>query len=188
MKINSLKNFFFSFLFTVGLYFFSLRLAFTKMVFIDGLIGIFLAAFLLILFSTINVFFRKKNSINDFFTLIFIFLNPSFFLVSFHLIYPVTFDRSISVYTLSYLRTYYPEKEFNEDKVNQLIQNGFLRGKLASKRRIKEQIKVGNFKQLENGNLLLTKRGINFVDSARIYARILNLSRDYLWPSKIIIE
>ena len=66
--------------------------------------------------------------------------------MTFHTLFIVSLDRSISVYTLSYLLTYYKDLEFNDQLVNNIIKKGFLEGDMAAKRRINEQLKIGYFK------------------------------------------
>ena len=188
MRINSINKFLQAFFINIILYYAFLRIKFLGIVFLDGLLGILVSIFILLIISLVSSQKSEKNFLNKFFTVFLISLNPSFLIIAFHLIYPVSLDRSISVYTLSYVKTYFDRKEFNDNDINKIIKNGFLKGKSASKRRINEQIKVGNFKRLKNGNLILTRRGNDFVNSSRFSANLFGLSKDYLWPTEINID
>ena len=185
MKINSLIRFSISFLLTFLIYLVCLRVNLFGVIFLDGIFGLFLSSLFILVISLYSSFSKEKFSWDKFFNCFFLIINPVFLILSFHLIYPVSIDRSISVYTLSYLRTYFDNEEFDDEDVNKIIKNGFLRGNQASARRVGEQIKVGNFKRLENGNLVLTKRGKSFVDTARIVVDIFNLNDKYIFPEKI---
>ena len=114
MRINPINKFSQAFLINIVLYYIFLKIKILGIVFLDGLLGILVSVFILLIISLISSQKSENNFLNKFFTLFLISLNPSFLIIAFHLIYPVSLDRSISVYTLSYVKTYFDRKELNK--------------------------------------------------------------------------
>ena len=159
----------------------------TSIIFLDGCIGLIISSFAIFLLA-----FKKSNNQKNFKS---IFLQAiSFFIVgfssvstmlSFHTLYIVSLDRSISVYSLSYLRTYYNDKFFKANLLDEIIKKGYFDGKYASERRVKEQLAIDYFEKNDLGELRLTNKAKRFVDTGRILAKLFNLDRKYLWPKEI---
>ena len=150
-----------------------------NVVFLDGSLGLIFSFIFTIILLNISskTFSHNKKKILEFLSIVIISSSSFFALLTFHTLFIVSLDRSISVYALSYLMTYYKNSEFNDQIINDIIKDGFLEGDIAAKRRINEQIKIGYFERLENGNLILTRKAIRFIKNSRFIASKLNLNK-----------
>jgi hypothetical protein len=103
--------------------------------------------------------------------------------VVFLVVLPVTVDRSVSVFLLSYLSDL-PESRADEKTLTAALHEVYIDEYEAAHRRMKEQIEVGNIRELENGRFELTSRGEKFVALSRAISDFFALDPRYVRPAK----
>ena len=96
----------------------------------------------------------------------------------------VSLERSITVYTLSYLDLHYGEIKFTENDFKQIIDSNYMKDTNIASKRIKEQIKIGYIKDLGDRNYILTSKARRFLSNSRSLAKLFRLKRTFLWPKK----
>lgn len=76
----------------------------------------------------------------------------------FHSLILVSLERSITVYTLAYIDTYYSEKIFDKSDFKKIIKSDYMEKTNISSKRINEQINIGYIKEIQNDNIYLQKK------------------------------
>tara|TARA_B100001248_G_scaffold250795_1_gene225261 strand:- start:342 stop:905 length:564 start_codon:yes stop_codon:yes gene_type:complete len=158
---------------------------FSEVLFISGnfsaLIGFFICWIFLILAS---YFLYKKKLIEAIVFNFYASALPSISILLFHSLILVSLERSITVYTLSYLDLHYGEMKFTENDFKQIIDSNYMKDTNIASKRIKEQIKIGYIKDLGDRNYILTTKAKSFLSSSRSLAKLFRLKRTFLWPKK----
>ena len=109
---------------------------------------------------------------------------PSISILLFHSLILVSLERSITVYTLSYLDLHYSEIKFTENDFKQIIDSNYMKDTNIASKRIKEQIKIGYIESLGDSNYILTRKAKRFLSDSRSLAKLFRLKRTFLWPKK----
>lgn len=101
--------------------------------------------------------------------------------VVFLVVIPVTLDRSVSVFLLSYMSNY--GKEMHPDELEDVLVRKYIKEYHAVDRRVNEQIKSGNISKTPDGKLVLTPQGSKFLFFSRKIAKYFGIDMKYLDPS-----
>ena len=109
---------------------------------------------------------------------------PTISLLLFHSLILVSLERSITVYTLSYLDLHYSNLYFTENDFKQIINSNYMKDTNIASKRIKEQIKIGYIQKVGNSSYILTNKAKKFLSNSRSLAKLFNLKRTFLWPEK----
>ena len=100
----------------------------------------------------------------------------------FHSLILVSLERSISVYSLSYLDLYYSKTHFTKNDLKKIIEQKYMSNTNVVNKRIIEQINIGYFEKVDNDKYILTDKAKNFLTKSRFLAKIFNLNKEFLWP------
>ena len=175
---------FFSCLFNAFLYLILTRSSyFSSVLFIRGNIAITLSFLICWVLLTIFSYFLYQKKIIELIIISFYSSAlPSIALMLFHSLILVSLERSITVYTLAYIDTYYSEKIFDRSDFKKIIKSDYMENTNISSKRINEQINIGYIKEIQKGQYILTKKAKNFLNTSRKLAKIFNLRREFLWP------
>ena len=144
-----------------------------------------LAIFLII----IKYFFKdKKNKIYKIFRFSFYELFSSIFipLVTTFLFWslgPTIIDRSLSVNVLGTL--YLSERPLDLNDLNWSLYTNYMNGEFQTKKRIKEQLLIGNIIQDLNGRYLLTKKGLRAAKLNIFISNYFGLSKSSAMPKNL---
>jgi len=161
IKIYLATFFIYSFLFILCFHLFYNQKA---ILFYQGLAFLFFIFFLFLFFIFI---FRKKigkNFFHFFSALVFSFS----LLLSFFVVFPVTFERSITMYLLKTISQ--NQAITKKDLQKKLIEEYILKNKALEKRLVEQ--KVIDFVRVENHNIYLTEKGKRFLKFANFIDKI----------------
>lgn len=100
------------------------------------------------------------------------------FNLSFLVIFPVTIDRSISVFLLAEIETH---DGLNAPRLEQLFVDRYVRGMAQIDRRVAEQALSGNI-AVENGHIRLTPRGRRFLALSRAIGKAFATDPRFVHP------
>lgn len=161
--------YFFGILFFSSIFFLSFHLPLfseEKVLFYRGLKLLFLIAFLFFLI----IFYVKKSSlINLSWETLISFLVVSFSLnLVFFVVFPVTFERSVTMFLLNKVNGNQGIGKRNLEKM--LIEEYILKNK-ALEKRINEQTKI-NFLTIKNNQVFLTEKGLKFLNLSLFLKKI----------------
>ena len=175
-----------SFIITTIFYIFLTRNNFfSPVLFVRGNISIALSFILLwTILSFISYYFQKKNFIN--FTILNFYstLVPALILLLFHTLILVSYERSISVYTLAYLESHFADKTFTSSDFSKVINEGYMKKTNVTSKRIFEQMNIGYIKKIDNDKFILTNKARDFIKKSRVISDIFKIKRTFLWPEK----
>ncbi len=175
-----------SFIITTIFYIFLTRNNFfSPVLFVRGNISIALSFILLwTILSFISYYFQKKNFIN--FTILNFYstLVPALILLLFHTLILVSYERSISVYTLAYLESHFADKTFTSSDFSKVINDGYMKKTNVTSKRIFEQMNIGYIKKIDNDKFILTNKARDFIKKSRVISDIFKIKRTFLWPEK----
>lgn len=108
---------------------------------------------------------------------------PSIGILLFHSLILVSLERSITVFTLSYLDLYYSDTYFTKNDFKRIINQNYMKNTDVVNKRIKEQINIGYIKKINDDNYIVTLKAKKFLSNARWLANIFNLNKKFLWPN-----
>lgn len=175
-----------SFIITTIFYIFLTRNNFfSPVLFVRGNISIALSFILLwTILSFISYYFQKKNFIN--FTILNFYstLVPALILLLFHTLILVSYERSISVYTLAYLESHFADKTFTSSDFSKVINEGYMKKTNVTSKRIFEQMNIGYIKKIDNDKFILTNKARDFIKKSRVISDTFKIKRTFLWPEK----
>ena len=175
-----------SFIITTIFYIFLTRNNFfSPVLFVRGNISIALSFILLwTILSFISYYFQKKNFIN--FTILNFYstLVPALILLLFHTLILVSYERSISVYTLAYLESHFADKTFTSSDFSKVINDGYMKKTNVTSKRIFEQMNIGYIKKIDNDKFILTNKARDFIKKSRVISDTFKIKRTFLWPEK----
>ena len=158
---------------------------FSEVLFLSGsfstLVGFLICWIFLILAS---YFIYKKQIIESLILTFYSSALPSIAILLFHSLILVSLERSITVYTLSYLDLHYRDIKFTENDFKKIIDSNYMKGTNIASKRIKEQIKIGYIEEIGDKNYILTNKAKKFLSNSRSLAKIFKLKRTFLWPKK----
>lgn len=98
--------------------------------------------------------------------------------LSIFVVFPVTFERSVTTYLLSVLRNNYNNPSchgLTKPKLTEELINDYIIKKDAVAKRVEEQ-KIINFINTQGSCIQLTQRGLNFLDLSKIFKKIYGLN------------
>ena len=101
--------------------------------------------------------------------------------IVFLVILPVTVDRSVSVFLLSYLQNSEGESAA-KDQLSRALREVYVDTYDAAGRRMEEQKQIGNVKEMVPGQFNLTARGTLFVRLSRAISSFFRLDQRYVNP------
>lgn len=127
-----------------------------------------------LLFSLFLFVFRKKISKNFFHFFLALILGFSL-LLSFFVVFPVTFERSVTMYLLKTISQ--NQSVTKKDLEKKLIDEYILKNK-ALEKRLNEQ-KIINFIEVKNNRVYLTEKGKNFLKTADLIDKIFGIDVVY---------
>ena len=96
---------------------------------------------------------------------------------------PVTVERSISVFMLSYMDEN-SDKTFTQDSVGEIFTTKYVNDYGAFEKRFNEQVVTGTIKQNEDGTYSITERGRFIVSIFRTLAEWFDTDRRLVYPNK----
>ena len=99
---------------------------------------------------------------------------------------PTIIDRSLSVNILGTL--YLAKEPLSTDDLNWSLYKNYMNGKFQAEKRIKEQLFLGNIKQLEDKRFILTKKGSRTAKTNIIISKYFNLNTSSSLPERSPIE
>ena len=139
---------------------------FSEVLFLSGnfsaLLGFLICWIFLILTS---YFIYKKKLIESIVLNFYSSALPSISILLFHSLILVSLERSITVYTLSYLDLHYGEIKFTENDFKQIIDSNYMKDTNIASKSIKAQIKIGYIKDLGDRNYILTSKARRFLSN-----------------------
>ena len=156
---------------------------FSNVLFVRGNFAIFLGfIFCWLAIGTFFYFLYKRKIIRFLIISLYSTALPSITLMLFHSLILVSLERSITVYTLSFLDLYYSNRSFTKNDFKKIIQSNYMENTNVASKRISEQINIGYVKEIGEGNYILTKKAKSFLKNSRNLANIFRLKKDFLWP------
>lgn len=96
----------------------------------------------------------------------------------------VSFDRSISIYLISYMATH-PEERFTKEDIETIFLEGYVAENHAIQRRIDEQIITGSFVDNHDGTYSISDMGQTMVAQWKFLAQAFRVNNSFLYPSDI---
>ena len=96
---------------------------------------------------------------------------------------PVTVERSVSVFMLSYMDEN-SDKTFTQDSVGEIFTSKYVNDYGAFEKRFNEQVVTGTIKQNEDGTYSITDRGRFIVSIFRNLAEWFDTDRRLVYPNK----
>ena len=96
---------------------------------------------------------------------------------------PVTVERSVSVFMLSYMDEN-SDKTFTQDSVGEIFTSKYVNDYGAFEKRFNEQVVTGTIKQNEDGTYSITERGRFIVSIFRNLAEWFDTDRRLVYPNK----
>lgn len=183
-----------SFLFAFLFYFLAVRIRFFDILFFDGIFGIFLGITLffcalftyLLVRKRLNIKINSRiNIIKTCLSILVITSSPALFLSTFHSLYIVSLDRSLSVYVLSYLDKFYANKSFSDIDISQILSEGYFSSDQAVQRRIKEQIAMKYFIPINDSEYILSDKGKRFVRVSKFFVNFFNVNKKFTHPKQV---
>ncbi len=174
-------------LITILFYLFFTRYGFfSPVLFLRGNISIALAfLFLWAILTAISYYFQKKNFIKLIIINFYSSIIPSLLLLLFHTLILVSYERSISVYTLAYLDSHFSDRIFTSTDISRIINDGYMKKTNVTEKRIFEQINIGYFKKVDDDKFVLTKKAKDFIRNSRFISDKFKIKRTFLWPKKV---
>lgn len=143
-------------------------------------------AFLIIsgIISSILMYIVKKKMSNlfNFKDVLFIFIIYCSINMVFFTLIPVTVERSISVFMLSYMESY-DNETYNEEKMTKIFENKYVDELGAFEKRFNEQIVTGTITEVENGEYKINNEGRFIVNLFKAVAKLFNMDTKLVYPS-----
>ena len=158
---------------------------FSEVLFLRGNLSTLLGFLICWIFLIIISYFVYKNNLIE--SIILNFYSsaiPSISILLFHSLILVSLERSITVYTLSYLDLHYRDIKFTENDFKKIINDNYMNNTNIASKRIKEQIKIGYIEEIGGNNYILTNKAKKFLSNSRLLAKLFRLKRTFLWPQK----
>tara|TARA_A100000164_G_scaffold174735_1_gene155138 strand:- start:77 stop:640 length:564 start_codon:yes stop_codon:yes gene_type:complete len=158
---------------------------FSEVLFLRGNLSTLLGFLISWIFLIIISYFIYKNNLIE--SIILNFYSsalPSISILLFHSLILVSLERSITVYTLSYLDLHYGDIKFTENDFKKIINEKYMSNTNIASKRIKEQIKIGYINKVGDSNYILTTKAKKFLSNSRLLAQLFRLKRTFLWPDK----
>ena len=158
---------------------------FSEVLFLSGSFSTLVGFLICWIFLTLASYYIYKKKLIE--SLILNFYSstlPSISILLFHSLILVSLERSITVYTLSYLDLHYQDTKFTENDFKQIIDSNYMKDTNIASKRINEQIKIGYIKDIGENNYILTNKARKFLYNSRSLAKIFKLKRTFLWPKK----
>ena len=181
LTFTSLTNIFFVFLFLKKINFPIFISGNLRILYLNLALGVFLIF--------LKYFFKdKKNKIAKFFKISIFELFSSIFipLITTFLFWslgPTIVDRSLSVNILGTLYLSGRPLDFND--LNWSLYKNYMNGEFQTKKRIKEQLFIGNISQDFNGKYVLTKKGIRAAKLNIFISKYFGLSKSSAMPESL---
>ena len=94
---------------------------------------------------------------------------------------PVTVERSVSVFMLSYMDTY-PDRTYTEDEVAKIFIDKYVYDYGAFEKRFDEQIATGSIEEAGNGSYRITSKGKFIVNLFRLISDVYDTDRRLVHP------
>tara|TARA_B100001989_G_C24490261_1_gene439162 strand:+ start:579 stop:1160 length:582 start_codon:yes stop_codon:yes gene_type:complete len=178
---------FVSTIFTILFYVLLTRFGFfSPVLFLRGNISIALSfLFLWAILTSISYYFKKKNFIKLIIINFYSTFLPALLVLIFHILFLVSYERSISVYALAYLESHFADKIFTSADFSRIINDGYMKKTNATKKRIFEQINIGYFEKVDDDKFVLTKKAKDFIRQSRFISDTFKIKRTFLWPEKV---
>lgn len=145
-----------------------------------GIVFIILTGILSAVTMAVVRHFWKYVSIRDIIMIFVIFCCVN--MVLFTLI-PVTVERSVSVFMLSYMDEN-SERSFTEDDVQQIFTDKYVKDYGAFEKRFEEQIATGTLKDNGDGTYSITPAGKKIVSMFRMVADWFNTDKRLVYPNE----
>lgn len=99
---------------------------------------------------------------------------------------PVTVDRSVTVYTLSYMDEIYP-KSITTDQIEKVFYQQYIVDFAAFDKRFKEQLDTASVEYVpENNSYRLTEKGRKLVSQFRFFADLFGTSKKLVYPNEAV--
>ena len=99
----------------------------------------------------------------------------------------VSFDRSISIYLISYMAAH-PEERFTKEDIETIFLEGYVAENHAIQRRIDEQIITGSFVDNHDGTYSISDIGQTMVAQWKFIAKAFRVNNSFLYPSEIDLD
>ncbi|MCR5727771.1 MAG: hypothetical protein K6G24_09930 [Lachnospiraceae bacterium] len=135
-----------------------------------------LASGLLVLFKK----WRKVNWLSAKDAVLVFILTCSINMVFFTLI-PVTVERSVSVFMLSYMDTY-PDRTYTEEEVAEIFVDKYVNEYGAFEKRFDEQLTTGSIEQNADGTYSITSKGKFIVKMFRLISGMFDTDERLVYP------
>ena len=162
---------------------------FSEILFIRGHWAIFIGFIICTLLGTLFIYFTSKNKIFiSLFSSIYSSIIPFLIISWFHSLILVSYERSITVYTISYLDKYFDKKSFNKEDFYNVIFQGYMKNTNVIQKRIDEQLRIGYIKKIDKDNYKLTSKAKRFLRKSRQVAKLFKIKMDFLAPNKIYFK
>lgn len=157
-------------------------LKFTNTFFYNGCVFLLLASILcsLLMFLAMRLW-PKIVRINDIICIFFIFSGMT---MGWFSLIPVTVERSISVYMLSYLDENYPET-ITKDQFEKTFYKQYIHDFGAFDKRFKEQLDTGSLEFIpEDNSYRITEKGKKIVGLFRFFADLFGTEKKLIYPNE----
>lgn len=157
-------------------------LKFTNTFFYNGCLYLLVSSFI----CSVLMFISKRVwpdllRINDVICIFFIF---SGFTMGWFSLIPVTVERSISVYMLSYLEENYPQT-INKDQFEKTFYRQYIHDFGAFDKRFKEQLDTASIEYLpEDNSYRITEKGRKIVTLFRLFAEVFGTDKKLIYPNE----
>ena len=99
----------------------------------------------------------------------------------------VSFDRSISIYLISYMAAH-PDDRFSKDDIETIFLKGYVEENNAMQRRIDEQVLTGSFTDNHDGTYSISTMGQSMVEQWKVMAKLFRVNPSFLYPSELNIH
>ena len=99
----------------------------------------------------------------------------------------VSFDRSISIYLISYMAAH-PDDRFTKDDIETVFLKGYVEENKAMQRRIDEQVLTGSFTDNHDGTYSISDMGQSMVEQWKVMAKLFRVNPSFLYPSELNIH
>jgi len=157
-------------------------LKFTDTFFYNGCLNLFLASALCALLMFIA---KRLNSdlirLSDIVCSLFMFSSIT---LGWFILIPVTVDRSVTVYTLSYMDEIYP-KSITTDDIEKVFYRQYIVDFGAFDKRFREQLDTGSVEYVaEDNSYRLTEKGRKLVRQFRFFADLFGTQKRLVYPNE----
>ena len=103
--------------------------------------------------------------------------------MAFFILVPVTVERSVSVFMLSYMEQN-SDETFTQDSVGDVFTSKYVEDYGAFDKRFDEQVVTGTIEQNEDGSYSITDEGKFIVDMFRMMSDWFNTDRRLVYPNE----